>query len=559
MLTRQQRKTLTNAVARRLPSNPSIAVVEPFVGRTIAQEIPAGTVLQVAQWIIDSALAQATPEMFIGIVFRVDVNRTQMQPLVDLAQALQNDPGSWQSTVSPGPDGDPAPADRPLWKQPAVVGPVVAALLGLAGVMIAKFGQEPDKTPPPPPELADPREVADDDDGPRLEIEYAGATDEVGLQEVRLWYRFSRQGKWSPTDEAWKRDSGIFDFAMLDASGVYYFDAISTDTSGNTSPHPAKTDSNGQCKHSYVRPEDKNVLATVIEILAETGDDLAPRLEAYISKNQALIEAEPSVATQFQSALQRSAELATTGLRTKPPARPLPGLSAMSLERLASIEIPVRFNVIHDGTTGIVTAARIQDQLRVLNEAFAPGGIGFRLEDTRWTENAAWARMGYSSRAEREAKAALQADPESTLNVYVVDPQGGFLEWSYFPEVKAAQPEVDGTVVSHSTLPGTESPFNSGQTLIHSVGHWLGLLHTFQGGCTGPGDHVDDTVAHASPNFGKPPEGERNNACNPEEQAPIHNYMNFVDDGLADHFTPGQFRRMKESIVTYRSKLLGEG
>lgn len=82
-------------------------------------------------------------------------------------------------------------------------------------------------------------------------------------------------------------------------------------------------------------------------------------------------------------------------------------------------------------------------------------------------------------------------------------------------------PGVDGVVFQYNTVPGGNlTNYNGGRTLTHEVGHWLGLLHTFQGGCKSPGDYVDDTAPQASPTNGCP--ASRDSCTGDDLPDPIH-------------------------------------
>lgn len=226
------------------------------------------------------------------------------------------------------------------------------------------------------------------------------------------------------------------------------------------------------------------------------------------------------------------------------------------------VTINVQFWHFTDGTEGQISEQQRVDQIAVLNNSFRDHRVQFSYDPAtvETVNNRRWFRMGHRSAAEREAKRNNQVDPHRNLNFYTAGPGGGLLGWATFPWDLAGDPELDGVVLLHSTLPGgSAAPYNLGLTGTHEVGHWVGLYHTFQNGCSAMGDHVGDTVAHADANYSKPQVGLRHNACDPNQQAPIRNFMNYVDDDWMTHFTPEQGQRLRDHIGLYRSGLLEAG
>ncbi len=232
----------------------------------------------------------------------------------------------------------------------------------------------------------------------------------------------------------------------------------------------------------------------------------------------------------------------------------------------AGLSATIRLKFIHlvDGQEGVISAQQRSDQVKVMNDAFAGLDLAFGYDEDEVVEvdNAQFFRMGHGSIRERDCKSQNQAiDPQQGLNFYTAAPGGGLLGWATFPHEMEGDPKMDGVVMLHTTLPGgTGAPYNLGFTAVHEIGHWLGLYHTFQDGCFGDGDEVEDTPSHSGPNFGTPSDREQpHNLCPGQPQGslcPIHNYMNYVDDDWMNEFTPGQKDRVWAQIGMFRSQLL---
>ncbi|KAG8959226.1 hypothetical protein FRC03_008277 [Tulasnella sp. 419] len=223
----------------------------------------------------------------------------------------------------------------------------------------------------------------------------------------------------------------------------------------------------------------------------------------------------------------------------------------------SSYEIPVYWHVIEAGqniTEGHLPEEQITSSIDVLNKAYAPGNISFVLQGYNYTTNATWfERIGPRNEYQTLAKQTLRVGSVSTLNIYSVGFKsgGGLLGYATFPWTYASAPLDDGVVLLYSSVPGgSEENYNQGQTLTHEVGHWLGLYHTFQGGCSVSGDGVTDTPAEASPAYGCPTD--RDTCPNDEGVDPIHNFMDYTYDSCMTEFTPLQFDRIKNQLAVYR-------
>jgi Pregnancy-associated plasma protein-A/Secretion system C-terminal sorting domain len=241
--------------------------------------------------------------------------------------------------------------------------------------------------------------------------------------------------------------------------------------------------------------------------------------------------------------------------------------------------IPVVVHVLHNGeAVGIgpnISEAQVLSQIQVLNEDFRrmagtrgfntnPVGADVEIEfclakqtpdgcPTNGIDRVNISQNGINETSLPDALTQMDElkpssiwDASKYMNMWSVAFNGGsgILGYAQFPGGAA---NTDGVVSDYRyfgsddnpsvTLP---APFNLGRTMTHEVGHYLGLFHPFQGGCTG-GDLVADTPPVATPNYSCPI---GTDSCVEPGLDMVENYMEYTDDSCMNVFTNDQKTRV---------------
>lgn len=228
--------------------------------------------------------------------------------------------------------------------------------------------------------------------------------------------------------------------------------------------------------------------------------------------------------------------------------------TTMKKAGVATATVPVYFHVMRDAAgNGDVTDQQIAQQMTVLNTTFAGGesteaadtGFAFTLAGTFRYNNTQWHQDKSSSTYRKQTRKG----GANALNIWLVDFK--YLGIATFPWDYRKNPGIDGIRVHYASLPGgTIANYDLGETATHEAGHWFGLYHTFQGGCTATNDEVADTPAQSGPTSGCP---EGQDTCPAPGTDPIHNYMDYSYDTCYTQFTLGQSARSGQMWTAYRS------
>ena len=283
---------------------------------------------------------------------------------------------------------------------------------------------------------------------------------------------------------------------------------------------------------------------------------------------------------------------------------------ALAAARLAPgerIVVPVAYHFVYGSYRAAVgepeddlvhapPLALAQRQTRALQRAFRGTGISFVTAEASFQDFSPWRdhAHGPGSRAlDSEIATMVQdltANRDELLHVFLLREaanraaapdtrtmfetiratDGIVMNWDYLPYVPALR-EVQNPIVRRY--------YYEGELLVHLVGHYLGLVHTFEawdgeqddeasgsGGskaalecgtpCSQTSDGVRDTPPHRWiwGNLGR---------CRPLDTCkdapgmdPMTNYMNLEPDLCASEFTPGQVGRIERMVRFFRPYLV---
>ncbi|KAF9003567.1 hypothetical protein BDQ17DRAFT_1409013 [Cyathus striatus] len=195
--------------------------------------------------------------------------------------------------------------------------------------------------------------------------------------------------------------------------------------------------------------------------------------------------------------------------------------------------VNVYFHIVaanHTVEGGWLSDTAINDQMSVFNEDFNSTGLQWTLAGVDRTINETWFRHVYpDTELEYEMKTQLRVGDVFDLNIFTVGFVGTGLHINF--------PTLDGIVLLDLSFPGgTANHYNLGKTAVHEACHWVGLYHTFQGGCYGEGDMADDAPAEYNRTHGCTIG--RDSCVSQPGLDPIHNYMDYSYDSCVYEFTP---------------------
>jgi gliding motility-associated-like protein len=266
---------------------------------------------------------------------------------------------------------------------------------------------------------------------------------------------------------------------------------------------------------------------------------------------------------------------------------------AAGVKDTAITTLPVVVHIINDNADSISDATIITG-IQLLNDAFSKSGVyaasagadtkirfclakkdpdgGITTGITRTTSYLS----DHLNKINEDAqmKNLIQWDPLRYINIWLVTSIEGeaYASFSCGNWIRLTDGGYAVMPPGGDALDGIVIPY-FGAVLAHEMGHYLGLYHTFQGGCTNNNCLLDgDMVCDTPPDNSVMPSvscSNPENSCNTDTLSnysngffhtdvpdQIANFMDYGNTACSNEFTQGQADRMKATIMTQRSGLL---
>lgn len=250
-----------------------------------------------------------------------------------------------------------------------------------------------------------------------------------------------------------------------------------------------------------------------------------------------------------------------------------------------TVMLPIVIHIVHNNGQENISDAQVKQGIKYLNDAFAAKGfyitngstntnIQFCIAERDPDGNAtngitrnvsAYTAMGGDNYAadDQHVKNSNRWNPYNYINVWLVQSiPGDVVGYSTLPEAHGTK--YEGIVMEAAYFGSSEA---NNVVLIHEIGHYLGLYHTFEGGCTNndyllDGDKVGDTPPDQSTSYIGCDASM--NSCttdvlsgfNTDQPDLTQDYMDYGNFNCMKVFTPGQSERMNWFIQNVLFSLL---
>ncbi|MGN8056002.1 M43 family zinc metalloprotease [Pedobacter sp. 22163] len=230
-----------------------------------------------------------------------------------------------------------------------------------------------------------------------------------------------------------------------------------------------------------------------------------------------------------------------------------------------TLVVKVIFHVIYGNQSENITKAAIEREISDLNRDFqlmnvdtfdvygahkssiGNPKISFVLADTLFEgSNERGIRRVARTAGNKLYKSDPVISPDRYLNIY----SGRIGSGGYTLTEPWNNPSTDAIYLYYQWVGGAY------RLLSHEAGHWLGLYHTFEGGCSLENDGISDTPPQKDEtglDKGCDPKITKKNQCPGSLYPMYNNYMDYSD--CRSMFTKEQAEKMRQNLFEFRPKV----